>query len=92
MSKLSILLLFSALAPTLSFGKTIEVRVNGMVCAFCAQGITKKFSAKPGVKKVDVSLKEKTVKLDMSDDQDLKDSEIISILKDSGYAVEKISR
>lgn len=91
MSKFRILTL-AALMPFVASAKTIEVHVNGMVCAFCGQGITKKLSARPEVKKVDVSLKDKSVKIDLAEDQDLKDAEIEKILKESGYQVEKIQR
>jgi mercuric ion binding protein len=75
-----------------AFAKEVKVHVNGMVCAFCGQGITKKFNARSEVKKVNVSLKEKTVTLDLNDGSDIPDKEIESILKDSGYNVEKIER
>jgi copper chaperone CopZ len=93
MKHLKILALFFSLS---SFGlaeaKTVQVHVNGMVCAFCGQGITKKFSALPEVKKVDVSLKDKIVKLDIEDSANLKDDVIEKVLKESGYQVEKIER
>ena len=91
MSKIKILIL-AVLIPSVGVAKTVEVHVNGMVCAFCGQGITKKLSARPEVKKVDVSLKDKIVKIDLVENRDLKDSEIEKILKDSGYQVEKIQR
>ena len=83
-----------ALSTSASFaaGKEIKVSVKGMVCGFCAQGITKKFKAEAAVEKVDVSLEKKLVTLDLKDGQDLADSKIESILKDSGYNVEKIER
>ena len=96
MSKLKILLIsaafIAAFIPAAVSAKTIEVHVNGMVCAFCGQGITKKLSARPEVKKVDVSLKDKIVKIDLAENKDLNDAEIEKILKDSGYQVEKIER
>lgn len=72
--------------------KEVVVTVKGMVCAFCAQGITKKFKAEPAVSTVDVSLEKKTVKLNIKDGQELPDAKIQSLLKDSGYSVEKIKR
>jgi mercuric ion binding protein len=75
-----------------AFAKTVNVHVNGMVCAFCGQGITKKFGARPEVAKVDVNLKDKIVSLSVKDGQDLKDDDIQSILKASGYTVESIER
>lgn len=86
--------LIGVLVSSTSFATESQVIVNvkGMVCAFCAQGITKKFKAEPAVSVVDVSLEKKTVKLTIKDGQDLPDAKIESLLKDSGYSVEKIKR
>lgn len=72
--------------------KNITVNVKGMVCAFCAQGITKKFNSEPSISKVDVSLEKKVVKLSLKEGQDIPDSKIQGILTDSGFNVEKIHR
>lgn len=88
----SLMVAVGLFAANLAQAKTVEVHVNGMVCAFCGQGITKKFNARPEVEKVDVSLKDKVVKLNLKDKADIGDDEIRSILKDSGYQVEKIER
>lgn len=78
--------------PVFASSKEIKVSVKGMVCGFCAQGITKKFKAESAVDKVDVSLEKKLVTIDLKTNQDLTDSRIETILKDSGYNVEKIDR
>ena len=72
--------------------KEIAVGVNGMVCGFCAQGISKKFQKEAAVEKVKVSLESKLVTLQLKDGQDITDSTITSLLKDSGYSVSKIDR
>ena len=72
--------------------KEIKVSVKGMVCAFCAQGITKKFKAEPSVAKVDVSLEKKLVSIELKKGEDLSDDKISQILKDSGYSVDRIER
>ena len=72
--------------------KNITVNVKGMVCAFCAQGISKKFKSEPAVSQVDVSLENKIVKLSLKEGQDIPDTKIDGILKDSGFTVEKINR
>jgi copper chaperone CopZ len=79
-------------SPALAGASQITATVNGMVCGFCAQGITKKFNAEPAVKSVDVSLEKKSVKIDLKEGKDLDDKTIEKILKDSGYNVEKITR
>lgn len=92
MKKLFALLLI--LAPTASWATAheIHITVNGMVCAFCAQGITKKFSAEPAVEKVDVSLEKKKVDLALKDGQNISDEKIRQVLTEAGYAIQKIER
>jgi periplasmic mercuric ion binding protein len=70
----------------------VQVTVNGMVCSFCAQGITKKFQAQPEVSKVDVNLGDQKVVLSLKDGQTLEDEKIRKLLKESGYSVEKVER
>ncbi len=66
-------------------GEELKVGVKGMVCAFCAQGIEKKFNAQPEVEKVQVSLENKFVKLNFKDGKRLSNDKITEILKDAGY-------
>jgi copper chaperone CopZ len=73
-------------------GKDIKVTVNGMVCGFCAQGISKKFKARPEIEAVDVSLEKKIVVLKTKDGKDIPDKVISEILTESGYTTEKIER
>lgn len=66
-------------------GEEMQVGVKGMVCAFCAQGIEKKFKKEPEVEKVSVSLENKYVKLTFKDGKKLSNDKITEILKDAGY-------
>jgi copper chaperone CopZ len=76
---------------SLSFAaSTIKVTVNGMVCAFCAQGIEKRLSKLPATKAVFVDLKKKTVAVELKEGQSLDLDVIRSEIKDSGYDVVKI--
>ena len=75
-----------------SEAKEVTVQVNGMVCAFCAQGIEKKFKALPEVKKVDVSLEQKQVRLQIDDTKNITDEKIEELIKSAGYNIEKIER
>lgn len=63
------------------------VGVKGMVCSFCAQGITKKFKEQPEVANVEVSLQDKKVKLTYQDGKKLSHEKIETLLKESGYEV-----
>ena len=72
--------------PGHSWAGVVEtVGVNGMVCSFCAQGITKKFKELPEVEAVDVSLENKRVQLTYKDGQKLTREKIANILKEAGY-------
>jgi mercuric ion binding protein len=73
-------------------GEQINVKVKGMVCSFCSQGITKKFKEQPAVKDVKVSLENHLVSLELKDGQALEDKTVETVLKDSGYTVDKIER
>lgn len=82
----------SAFANSAAKNQEVLVSVKGMVCGFCAQGITKKFNAEAAVAKIDVSLEKKLVKIDLKAGQDLADAQIEKLLKESGYNIEKIER
>lgn len=86
---LSILALF--LAANTASAATAKVTVNGMVCAFCAQGITKKLST-PEVDKVDVDLDKKLVAVAFKPEKNLTDEQLTAAIKDAGYTVVKIER
>lgn len=82
---LSLTILFAA---TSAFAGEVEtVGVKGMVCSFCAQGITKKFKEQPEVANVEVSLENKFVKLTYKDGQKLSHDKIQTLLKEAGYEV-----
>lgn len=70
----------------------VEIRVKGMVCSFCAQGLDKKFRAQPEVENVNVTLKDKLIRLTIKDGQDMTDDRIQKLVEDAGYNVDVISR
>lgn len=74
-----------------AFAAGAKVTVNGMVCAFCAQGIKKKFSTEP-VEKVEVDLDKKLVSLEFKPGKTLSDEQIQTAIKEAGYKVVKIER
>lgn len=84
------LLIATALCATAasSFAVTsVKATVNGMVCAFCAQGIEKRLSKLPAAQAVYVDLKLKVVAIEAKDGQTLDGKEIISEITDAGYDV-----
>ncbi len=81
--------LFSA--ATTSFASTsVKATVNGMVCAFCAQGIEKRLSKLPGAQAVYVDLKQKVVAVQAKEGQTLDDQAIKAEITDAGYDVSKL--
>jgi copper chaperone CopZ len=82
-------------ATTLSkavFAATIEMDVNGLVCAFCAQGIEKTLRTFPATSDVVVSLEKKLVAVATKDGQDIADAELKQALTNAGYTVKAIRR
>lgn len=76
----------SALAAT----QTLKATVNGMVCAFCAQGIEKKIRALPETQDVYVNLKQRIVAVEIKDGQTLSNDILKGLIKDAGYDVTAI--
>jgi copper chaperone CopZ len=69
---------------------SVKVTVNGMVCAFCAQGIEKKIGSMSATKAVFVDLKKKTVAVEAKDGQTLDNKAIAAEIVDAGYDVVKM--
>jgi copper chaperone CopZ len=63
----------------------IVVVIRGMVCSFCAQGLTKTFRAEPGVRGVEVSLEKKTVVLELAAAGAPDEARIRVLVEDSGF-------
>lgn len=71
-----------------SFAATsIKATVNGMVCAFCAQGIEKRLSKLPATQAVYVDLKQKIVAVEAKAGQTLDGKAITAEITDAGYDV-----
>lgn len=82
-------LLVISLTPAFAV-TSMKTTVNGMVCAFCAQGIEKRISKMPATKAVYVDLKKKTVVIEPKDGMNLDQKAIIEEVKDAGYDVIKV--
>ncbi len=88
------LVLLAALAATslAAQAETINTKVNGMVCAFCAQGIEKKLRAQAATQDVYISLQNKIVAVALKPGLALADDTLKQIITDAGYAVTAIDR
>ena len=67
--------------------QSLKAQVNGMVRAFCAQGIEKKLRALGQTKDVYVNLKQKVVAVELKDGQSLTHEAFAMLIKDAGYEV-----
>ncbi|MES2500113.1 MAG: heavy metal-associated domain-containing protein [Pseudomonadota bacterium] len=84
-------LVLSTLMSQVAFAtQTIKASVNGMVCAFCAQGIEKKMRALSETQDVYVNLKQRIVAVELKDGQTLSNDKVKAIIKDAGYDVTAI--
>lgn len=93
MKRFQFLLAVTLLAgATSSMAATIEMTVNGLVCAFCAQGIEKKLKKFPATAEVVVNLEHRLVAVALKDGQDIPDADLRKALTDAGYTVKSISR
>ena len=87
-----ILIAVACLASMSATATTIEMNVNGLVCAFCAQGIEKQLRKFPATADVIVSLEKKLVAVALKDDQDIPDTDLRRALTNAGYTVKAIER
>ena len=85
-------LLPMALLTTATYAGTIEMKVNGLVCGFCAQGIEKTLRKNPATLDVVVSLDRNLVVVATKDGQDISDEALKKALTASGYDVKAIER
>lgn len=69
---------------------TTKVTVNGMVCAFCAQGIEKRLEKLPATKSVFVDLKNKIVAIEAKDGMSLDAKQLSFEITEAGYDVVKV--
>ena len=70
--------------------RAIKIYVKGMVCAFCAQGLTKTFQSQKGVLSVDARLEDGAVVLQVREDAPLANTMIEELVKDAGFDVLRI--
>lgn len=72
--------------------ETVVAKVNGMVCDFCAQAVTKVFKREDAVESVNVDLDNGAITIAMKPGQSLDDARVAELVKKSGYALVAIER
>lgn len=78
--------------PSAFAAQEVRVKVNGMVCDFCARAIEKVFTKEEAVSSVTVDLTQKLITVRLKDGQTLDDERVTALVTDSGYAVAGIER
>jgi copper chaperone CopZ len=78
--------------PARADARTARVGVDGMVCAFCAQGIEKKLRARAEVERIFVSLENRIVAVGFRDGRTMSDEALGRLIADAGYRVTGITR
>ena len=81
-----------ALSAQASFADTLKIKVDGMVCGFCASSIEKKMRAENATADVFVSLANKIVAVSEKPGQKLDEAKLKAGIADSGYEVKAIER
>jgi cation transport ATPase len=89
--KIALLLVLLSITAAAQATQTITAQVNGMVCAFCAQGIEKKARALPQTQDVYVKHKKKIVAVQIKEGETLDAKTIATLVKDAGYDVTEIN-
>ncbi len=75
-----------------AFAETAKISVNGLVCAFCAEGIKRTFGKLDTVKDTIVDLDAKLVTIDFQPSKTIDDATLTTLVKNAGYDVVKIER
>ncbi len=94
MRKFSVTLLaFVLLAfPAQACENAINVKVNGLVCDFCARAIEKVMKERQDISSVNVNLDEGMINLQTKTDSTLTDEELKKLITDAGYSLVRIER
>jgi cation transport ATPase len=86
----TVLTLLALAASLAAHADTKKLTVNGMVCAFCAQGIEKRLTALPATQAVYVNLGQKIVAVQSKPGQALDEATLRHEVTEAGYDVVKV--
>ena len=93
MKKTLLILLLGLMLCANSFAaEIITVRVNGMVCDFCARGLEKTFTKQESIDSIDVNLTEKVLTITLKEGAALDNEIIEKLVANAGYKIEEIIR
>ena len=92
MNKRIIVTLLALGAACAAQAETIEMKVNGLVCGFCAQGVETVLRKHPATAEVMVSLENKMVVVVTRDGTSFTNEELTKAINDAGYDLKVIMR
>ena len=92
MNKKVCLSIVMLLVAAVAHAETIEMKVFGMVCGFCAQGIEKTLREFDATSDVVVSLENRLVALELDAGTDIDDETLRTAITEAGYTVVAIRR
>ncbi len=73
-------------------GASVRLKVNGMVCPFCAYGLEKRLGEIASVDAVLIRISDGLVQIRMKEDQELTDEVLADVVKKSGFSLIEIER
>ena len=88
----SFLLIVALLTASAVQAETIEMKVNGLVCGFCARGIEKTLRKDLATADVFVSLEDKLVAVVLQEGRSIPDDVLTKEVTNAGYTVKHIER
>lgn len=88
-----LLLIFAlSLSTPAIAASAVQIRVNGMVCDFCAQSVWKVFDEYEAVENTTIDLDAGTVTVLLKDGQTLSDKDLHKAITHSGYELVSIDK
>lgn len=84
--------LLAMLLPMHAQAETVKASVNGIICAYCVQGIEKAFRKHEAVEAIKVDLDNGLVTLTTKGAGKLADATVKQVITDAGYSVTGIAR
>jgi len=87
-----LLILILCLLALPAQAESARVKVNGMVCDFCAQGVEKKFGKRDDIVAIKVSLEDSLIELDFKQGASITDDDIKKVIADNGLSLISIER
>ena len=87
----SILLAVVLASQAFAADNTVQVKINGLVCDFCARSMEKLFAKQDEVASIAVNLDTKLVAINLKDGKTIDDTIITQLITDAGYSVEGIT-